>query len=141
MAPSHRFDIAIEADLIEEVARIHGYDSIPETTAISQAPLETVTESQIELERVAATLIARDYQEVVTYSFIDADANQRSRRRIGACSEQSDFIRNVGHARIAVAGAGCAAAANTARQQDRVRFLRSASPSTARLERTRRSYV
>ena len=32
--PSHRFDIEYEADLIEEIARIHGYDSIPETTAV-----------------------------------------------------------------------------------------------------------
>ncbi len=38
--PSHRFDIEIEADLIEEVARIHGYDSIPETTAFAESPLE-----------------------------------------------------------------------------------------------------
>ncbi|MGB5512207.1 MAG: phenylalanine--tRNA ligase subunit beta, partial [Woeseiaceae bacterium] len=65
--PSHRFDIAIEADLIEELARIHGYDSIPETTAFAAEPLETVTESLIDIERVAATLVARDYQEVVTY--------------------------------------------------------------------------
>ena len=71
--PSHRFDMQIEADLIEEVARIHGYDSIPETTAFSQSPLETVTESKVDSEQAAATLIARDYQEVITYSFIDAE--------------------------------------------------------------------
>ncbi len=69
--PSHRFDMEIEPDLIEEVARIHGYDSIPETTAFSQAPLETVTETKVDKELVSATLVARDYQEVVTYSFID----------------------------------------------------------------------
>ena len=65
-APPHRFDIEYEVDLIEEVARIHGYDSIPETTLVTGSPLETVTETRIELERVAATLIARDYQDRIT---------------------------------------------------------------------------
>ncbi|MDH3751494.1 MAG: phenylalanine--tRNA ligase subunit beta, partial [Gammaproteobacteria bacterium] len=49
-APSHRFDLEIEVDLIEEIARIYGYDAIPETTAIAETPLEVVTESKIELE-------------------------------------------------------------------------------------------
>ena len=71
IAPLHRFDIAIEADLIEEVARIHGYDSIPETTAFADSPLATATESHIGLEKLATTLVARDYQEVITYSFVD----------------------------------------------------------------------
>ena len=74
--PLHRFDIAIEADLIEEIARIHGYDEIPETAETASTLLETVTESAIEIDSVAATLIARDYQEVVTYSFVDAELDQ-----------------------------------------------------------------
>jgi phenylalanyl-tRNA synthetase beta chain len=124
LAPSHRFDIAIEADLIEEIARIHGYDSIPEATAFSQAPLETVTESNVDLERVAATLIARDYQEVVTYSFIDAYANE------AFSGEKSELIlRNPISSEMSVMRASlwpgmvAAAAANYARQQDRVRLF------------------
>jgi len=83
-APSFRFDIAVEVDLIEEIARIYGYDAIPETTAIAETPLEAVTESQIELEQVAATLVARDYQEIVGYSLTAAAAN---------ASRQQDRIR------------------------------------------------
>jgi phenylalanyl-tRNA synthetase beta chain len=122
--PSHRFDIAIEADLIEEVARIHGYDSIPETTAFSQAPLKTVTETRIDTERVAATLIARDYQEVVTYSFIDASAN-----RDFTGSESELVLSNPISSEMSVMRASLwpgmvtAAAANNARQQDRVRLF------------------
>jgi phenylalanyl-tRNA synthetase beta chain len=122
--PSHRFDIAIEADLIEEVARIHGYDSIPETTAFSQAPLETVTESKVDMEQAAATLIARDYQEVVTYSFIDAEANTAFS---GAESEL--VLSNPISSEMSVMRASLwpgmitAAAANNARQQDRVRIF------------------
>ena len=121
--PSHRFDIAIEADLIEEVARIHGYDSIPETTSFSQAQLETVTESKVDMELATATLIARDYQEVVTYSFIDAAADTAF-----AGSESELVLSNPISSEMSVMRASlwpglvAAAAANNARQQDRVRL-------------------
>ncbi len=122
--PSHRFDIYYEVDLIEEVARIHGYDSIPETTLSACSPLETVTESVIEMERAAATLIARDYQEVITYSFIDAEANARF-----SGSESPLVLSNPISSELSVMrsslwpGMVAAAAANLARQQDRVRFF------------------
>ena len=124
IAPSHRFDIEYEVDLIEEVARIHGYDAIPETTLSAQSPLETVTESRIEVERAAATLIGRDYQEVVTYSFIDPDAN---RKFTGADSEL--VLSNPISSELSVMRASlwpglvAAASANLARQQDRVRLF------------------
>ena len=124
IAPSHRFDIAIEEDLIEEVARIHGYDSIPEATAFSQAPLETVTESKTDLDLAASTLIARDYQEVITYSFIDADADKLF---TGVDSEL--VLSNPISSEMSVMRASlwpgmvAAASANNARQQDRVRIF------------------
>ena len=122
--PSHRFDIQIEADLIEEVARIHGYDSIPETTAFSQSPLETVTESKVDGEQAAATLVARDYQEVITYSFIDAESN-----RAFTGSDSELVLSNPISSEMSVMRASlwpgmiAAAAANNARQQDRVRLF------------------
>jgi phenylalanyl-tRNA synthetase beta chain len=122
--PSHRFDIEYEVDLIEEIARIHGYDSIPETTLSAQSPLETVTESRVEMERAAATLIARDYQEVVTYSFIDAEANSKFSGVESALvlrnpiSEGLSVMRSTLLPRLVAV-----AAANTARQQDRVRIF------------------
>jgi phenylalanyl-tRNA synthetase beta chain len=122
--PTHRFDIEVEADLIEEVARIHGYDSIPETTAFAQSPLETVTETFVGLERAAEMLIARDYQEVVTYSFIDAEANKAF---TGSDSEL--VLSNPISSEMSVMRASLwpgmveAAAANIARQQDRVRIF------------------
>ncbi len=122
--PAHRFDIAIEADLIEEVARIHGYHSIPTTTEVSQSPLATVTESKVDMEQAAQTLIARDYQEVVTYSFIDADAN-----RAFTGSDSELILSNPISSEMSVMRASlwpglvAAAAANNARQQDRVRLF------------------
>jgi phenylalanyl-tRNA synthetase beta chain len=123
-APSFRFDIAIEVDLIEEIARIYGYDAIPETTAVAEMPLETVTESQIELEQVAAALVARDYQEVISYSFVDAESN-------AALSgvESELVLSNPISAEMSVMrstlwpGMLRAAAANASRQQDRIRLF------------------
>ena len=56
VAPSHRFDIAIEADLIEEVARIFGYDEIPVATAIAATPLAAHTETRIAVSYTHLTL-------------------------------------------------------------------------------------
>ncbi len=69
--PSHRFDIAIEADLIEEVARVHGYDRLPEARGAGAAVLGEASEARVPAVRLADMLAARGYQEVVTYSFVD----------------------------------------------------------------------
>ncbi len=123
-APSHRFDIQYEVDLIEEVARIHGYDSIPETTLSAQSPLETVTESNIEMERAAATLIARDYQEVITYSFIDTEANTNFTGMESPLVLSNPISTDQSVMRTSLLpGLAAVASANTARQQDRVRIF------------------
>ena len=70
-APSARFDIEIEEDLIEEVVRLYGYDHIQPVPGMLTATLGSVTESSVSLERVRATLVARGYQEAITYSFVD----------------------------------------------------------------------
>jgi phenylalanyl-tRNA synthetase beta chain len=124
IAPSHRFDMQYEVDLIEEVARIHGYDSIPETTLSAQSPLETVTESTIDLERAAATLIARDYQEVVTYSFIDAEANTKFTGVESTLVLSNPISSDLSVMRASLwPGMVAVASANMARQQDRVRVF------------------
>jgi phenylalanyl-tRNA synthetase beta chain len=123
-APSHRFDISIEADLIEEVARIHGYDAIPETTAHAQIPLATVTETKVDLEKVAATLIARDFQEVVTYSFSDATLNAEFSESDSQLVLSNPISSEMSVMRASLLpGMMAAAAANSARQQDRVRLF------------------
>ena len=123
-APSHRFDMQYEVDLIEEVARLHGYDSIPETTQSAAAPLETVSESRIEMERAGATLIARDYQEVVTYSFIDAAADAKFSGVVSPLVLSNPISSELAVMRASLwPGMVAAAAANVARQQDRVRLF------------------
>jgi phenylalanyl-tRNA synthetase beta chain len=69
--PPHRFDIAIEEDLIEEVARIHGYNRIPASTPEVVSVAVPAPEQQRPAAALRSMLAARDYQEVVTYSFVD----------------------------------------------------------------------
>jgi len=122
--PAFRFDLAIEDDLIEEVARVFGYDRLPEATASGALPLGTVTERRIDADRVAEVLVARDYQEVITWSFIDAGTN---RRFTGGDAEL--VLTNPISSEMCMMrgslwpGMLKAAAANVARQQDRVRLF------------------
>ncbi len=69
--PSYRFDIAIEADLIEELARIHGYDRLPSTRPAAKLSPCARPESRRSPEMLRTLLTSRGYQEVITYSFVD----------------------------------------------------------------------
>lgn len=71
--PSYRFDIEREADLVEEVARVKGYDNIP--TAMPRIAPRSVAASEdaIGIRQVRNALVARDFREAITYSFIDPE--------------------------------------------------------------------
>ena len=69
--PSYRFDVSIEADLIEELARVYGYNNLPQTGGLGNQSLCSKPESHIELGQIRQQLVALGYQEVITYSFIE----------------------------------------------------------------------
>jgi phenylalanyl-tRNA synthetase beta chain len=69
--PSYRFDIAIEEDLIEEVARLHGYDNIPATAPHADLTMLPSSESRLNRTILSDMLAANGYQEIVSYSFVD----------------------------------------------------------------------
>ncbi len=69
--PSCRFDIAIEADLIEEIARVHGYHRLPGNRPLTRLDMPPQPEGQVMPERFKDALIQRGFQEVITYSFVD----------------------------------------------------------------------
>lgn len=71
VAPSWRFDIEIEEDLIEEVARIYGYNSIPNNAPLSHLTMNGTPEKLLEVNRIRTAFVDSDYQEVITYSFVD----------------------------------------------------------------------
>jgi phenylalanyl-tRNA synthetase beta chain len=69
--PSYRFDIEIEADLIEELARVYGYNNIPPGRGLGRQSLTGRREGLLPLSRIKQHLVSLGYQEIVTYSFID----------------------------------------------------------------------
>ena len=70
-SPSWRFDLQIEEDLVEEVARIYGYNNIPNANMKIESVMQPKPESIISLRRIKDLLVDRGYQEAVTYSFVD----------------------------------------------------------------------
>lgn len=71
VAPSWRFDIAIEQDLIEEIARIYGYNNLPTSLPAQALTMAAVPEAETPLMRLKHYLVDQDVQEAVTYSFVD----------------------------------------------------------------------
>ncbi len=76
LSPSWRFDLAIEADLVEEVARIYGYDRLP--VAMPNIPMQASLqkETATPLTKVKQLMVDRDYFEAITYSFVDEELQQ-----------------------------------------------------------------
>ena len=70
-APSWRFDIAREVDLIEEIARVHGYNALPPRRAAAPADIPAESEAQVSIARQRMVMVDRGYQEAITYSFVD----------------------------------------------------------------------
>ncbi len=68
---SWRFDIEIEEDLIEEVARIYGYNSIPNNAPLAHLNMREHREADLDVSAVKTALVASDFYEAVTYSFVD----------------------------------------------------------------------
>jgi len=71
IVPAYRFDIKIEVDLIEEVARIYGYNNIPNVAPKATLKMCEKKEAKLPLNKLKQTLVNRDYQEAITYSFVD----------------------------------------------------------------------
>ena len=69
--PSHRFDISLEVDLIEELARLYGYNRLPVRYPQARLAPQAKAEAKGDLPELRRLLVARGYQEAITYSFID----------------------------------------------------------------------
>ena len=124
--PGFRFDIAIEADLIEEIARIYGYNNLPRSSLLMRSELSSATESLLEIDRVKDLLVDRGYQEAITYSFVDEDI-----QKIVMPDDEPIRLKNPISSEMAVmrttlwCGLLKAALYNTNRQQSRVRLFES----------------
>lgn len=124
-APSWRYDIECEEDLIEEVARLSGYANIPETPGAAAIELGTATELSLGTGTVRSVLAARGYREAITYSFVDSATD----RALGATDEAGLMLSNPISADMSVMrrtlwpGLLQATRHNLDRQQRRVRLF------------------
>jgi phenylalanyl-tRNA synthetase beta chain len=73
--PSHRFDLNIEVDLIEELARIYSYDAIPVSAPNNKLQMRLPNRSHETINLIREVLVNHDYHEVITYSFVDPKLN------------------------------------------------------------------
>lgn len=124
-APSHRFDIAIEEDLVEEVGRIHGYDRIPAVQYPANRPMNPVPEKHVPLPRLKRVLVERGYFEAITYSFT---GEQLQRRMVGEAGPAlgNPITADMTHMRPSLwPGLVQVLQYNLNRQQERVRVFES----------------
>lgn len=124
LPPSRRFDVAIEEDLIEEVARIHGYDAIPTTLPGGAARIAAPSETRVGEEALRAQLVARDYHEAVCFAFVDAQLLDHWQAATGSVPLSNPLSAELGVMRtMLLPGLVSALGRNLARQQSRVRLF------------------
>lgn len=122
--PAARYDIAIEEDLIEEVARVHGYDAIPSDAPVSRLRMLPLPEDRLPRSQLRRQIAARDYQEVVSYAFVDERweqdfaANADPVRLINPIASQMSVMRST-----LIGGLVSVLSANLNRKQPRVRVF------------------
>ena len=122
--PARRFDLAIEEDLIEEIARIHGYDAIPATLPGGSTRLVAPSESRSSEHDVRRQLVARDYLEAINFAFVDADLLKTCQLDAGGVALANPLSAELGVMRTRLLpGLVAALARNVARQQARVRLF------------------
>ena len=124
LPPARRFDLALEEDLVEEVARIHGYDAIPATLPGGATPLAVPAETRVPEADVRRQLAARDYLEAIDYAFVDAALLAQWQAGEGAVPLANPLSAELGVMRTRLLpGLVASLARNTARQQPRVRLF------------------
>jgi len=122
--PSHRFDIAIEPDLIEEVARIVGFESIPEADARGAQRFAALPEARAPEASVLESLAARGYHEVITYAFVDPQLQSRLFPGHAGLALANPIASDLSVMRVSLwPGLIRAALENQRRQQDRIRLF------------------
>ncbi len=122
--PARRFDITIEEDLIEEVARIHGYDAIPAALPGGGMRLVVASETCVAEHDARLQLVARDYLEAINYAFVDAHLLGRFGLGGEGVALANPLSAELGVMRPSLLpGLVAALARNTARQQLRVRLF------------------
>jgi len=123
-APSWRFDMGREADLLEEIARIHGYDNIPVEPVRGAASVGSLAESATPQSVIKQRLVARGFNEAITFSFVSPELQQLIDPEIEPVALKNPISSDLAVMRTSlIPGLLGAAANNLNRQQHRVRLF------------------
>lgn len=126
VAPSCRFDISIEEDLIEEVGRIYGYTNIPTKRTAAATVMQGEPEVAFNLHRAKQMLVDRDYQEAITYSFISKEMHDLTDPQHGTVELANPISADMAIMRTSLwPGLLQTAVYNQSRQQNRIRIFES----------------
>jgi len=122
--PPHRFDITIEEDLIEEVARMVGYGAIAEHEGETEQRFPELARERPPEAAVLEVMSARGYHEVITYAFVDPQLQQRLFPERASLALTNPIASDLSVMRLSLwPGLLRAAAENQRRQQDRIRLI------------------
>ena len=122
--PPHRPDIAAEIDLIEEVARVVGFENLPGAAPVAGLDIAAKAESHVGIGRIRGLLVDRGYHEAVTYSFVDAGLQARISPALEGVALANPIASDMSVMRTTLwPGLIGAAAWNVNRQQFRVRLF------------------
>lgn len=122
--PSHRFDLTIEVDLIEELARLYGYNRLPVTAPMAPVRLLSQPENQTSLRRLKRALVDMGYQEAITFSFIEAGLQQQFDPGVSPWALANPLSAELAVMRTSLwPGLAMAVLHNQSRQQSRVRLF------------------
>jgi phenylalanyl-tRNA synthetase beta chain len=122
--PSHRFDISIEADLIEELARIVGFGAIGEADAVASQEVHPLAEQAPIEQQALEILAARGYQEAITYAFVDPVLQNRLFPGVKTATLSNPIASDMAVMRASLwPGLIKASLENQRRQQERVRLF------------------
>lgn len=123
-APSWRFDIEIEEDLIEEVARIYGYNAIPNNAPLAHLQMREHREADIEISTFKTALVSCDFYEAITYSFVDPKVQKLLHPEIEAIVLPNPISSEMSAMRVSlISGLLGAVLYNQNRQQSRIRLF------------------
>ncbi len=124
LRPSHRFDVRIEEDLVEEVARLRGFDSIAEAHAIAPQIPGYATETRVSNERVLTAMADRGYREAITYTFVDPAVQRLLFPETATLALSNPISAELGEMRVSLWSSLVPACRdNMRRQQSRVRLF------------------
>ncbi|MEL0629501.1 phenylalanine--tRNA ligase subunit beta [Psychromonas aquatilis] len=124
IAPSYRFDMEIEEDLIEEVARVFGYNNIPNIAPQAALTMPAHNESRLKLSKIRDVLVNREYQEAITYSFVDPDKQLKLHPESDALVLPHPISKDMSAMRVSLwSGLLESVSKNQKRQQGRVRLF------------------